>query len=252
MATVGDLVPPRERGRYQGLFGGVGIATVLGPLLGGFFVDNLSWRWIFYINLPIGLAALAVIATAFTSRQQKVRCAIDWPGAVVLGVALSAIVLFTSLGGTTLAWTSPQMIALLVGAIVLFAALPFVESRAEEPILPLELFRNRTFSVTSAFGFVVGFALFGSVTFLPLYLQVVKGYSPTRSGLLMTPMMVGVLTTSILSGNLITKLGRYRVSRSPAPRSRRSGSCCSHGSKPIRRRASPRGTCSCSGSASAS
>jgi EmrB/QacA subfamily drug resistance transporter len=212
MATVGDLVPPRERGRYQGLFGGVfGIATVIGPLLGGFFVDNLSWRWIFYINLPIGLVALVVIATAFTAQQERVRCALDWPGAVVLGSALSAIVLFTSLGGTTLAWTSRPMIGLLVGAIVLFAALPFVESRAKEPILPLELFRNRTFGVTSTVGFVVGFALFGSVTFLPLYLQVVKGYSPTRSGLLMTPMMVGVLTTSILSGNLITKLGRYRM-----------------------------------------
>jgi EmrB/QacA subfamily drug resistance transporter len=212
MATVGDLVPPRERGRYQGLFGGVfGIATVIGPLLGGFFVDNLSWRWIFYINLPIGAAALVVIATAFTGRQPAVQCRIDWLGGIVLGAGLSAIVLFTSLGGTTLAWTSGPMIGLLVAAFVLLAALPFVESRAEEPILPLELFRNRTFGVTSAVGFVVGFALFGSVTFLPLYLQVVKGYSPTRSGLLMTPMMVGVLATSILSGNLITRFGRYRV-----------------------------------------
>jgi EmrB/QacA subfamily drug resistance transporter len=212
MATVGDLVPPRQRGRYQGLFGGVfGIATVIGPLLGGFFVDNLSWRWIFYVNLPIGAAALVVIATAFTGRQQTQRCQIDWLGGVVLGAALSAIVLFTSLGGTTLAWSSKPMIGLLAGAVVLFAALPFVESRAEEPILPLELFRNRTFVGTNAVGFVVGFALFGSVTFLPIYLQVVKGYSPTRSGLLMTPMMLGVLTTSILSGNLITKFGRYRV-----------------------------------------
>jgi EmrB/QacA subfamily drug resistance transporter len=212
LATVGDIVPPRERGRYQGLFGGVfGIATVIGPLLGGFFVDNLSWRWIFYINLPIGAFALVVIATAFTGRQQTERCQIDWLGAIVLGAALSAIVLFASLGGTTLAWTSRPMIALFVAAVVLLAALPFVESRAEEPILPLELFRNRTFGVTSAVGFVVGFALFGSVTFLPLYLQVVKGYSPTTSGLLMTPMMVGVLATSIVSGNLITKFGRYRV-----------------------------------------
>jgi EmrB/QacA subfamily drug resistance transporter len=212
MATVGDLVPPRQRGRYQGLFGGVfGIATVLGPLLGGFFVDNLSWRWIFYINLPLGAIALAVIATAFTARQQTERCRIDWLGAVVLGAALSAIVLFTSLGGTTLGWTSRPMVGLLVAAVVLFAAFPFVESRAEDPLLPLELFRNRTFGVTSAVGFVVGFALFGSVTFLPLYLQVVKGYSPTKSGLLMTPMMLGVLTTSILSGSLITKFGRYRI-----------------------------------------
>jgi EmrB/QacA subfamily drug resistance transporter len=212
MATVGDIVPLRERGRYQGLFGGVfGIATVMGPLLGGFFVDNLSWRWIFYINLPTGIAALAVIGVALTGKQQTERCRIDWPGAIVLGGALSAIVLFTSLGGTTLAWTSRPMIAFLAAAVVLAAMFPFVESRAAEPILPLELFRNRIFSVTSAVGFVVGFGLFGSVTFLPLYLQVVKGYSPTRSGLLMTPMMVGVLATSVLSGNLITKFGRYRV-----------------------------------------
>jgi EmrB/QacA subfamily drug resistance transporter len=212
MATVGDIVPPRERGRYQGLFGGVfGVATVIGPLLGGFFVDNLSWRWIFYINLPIGAFALVVIATAFTGRQQTERCRIDWLGAVVLGAALSAIVLFASLGGTTLAWTSRPMIGLLAGAVGLLAALPLVESRAAEPILPLELFRNRTFAVTSAVGFVVGFALFGSVTFMPLYLQVVKGYSPTTSGLLMTPMMAGVLATSIASGNLITKFGRYRM-----------------------------------------
>jgi EmrB/QacA subfamily drug resistance transporter len=212
LATVGDLVSPRQRGRYQGLFGGVfGVATVLGPLLGGWFVDNLSWRWIFYVNLPLGIVALAVIATAFSPSRQVRRCSIDWLGAVVLGGALSAIVLFTSLGGTTLAWTSRPMLAMLAGAVVLSAAFPFVESRAEEPILPLALFQNRTFRVTSAIGFVVGFALFGSVTFLPLYLQVVKGYSPTKSGLLMTPMMVGVLTTSVLSGNLITKFGRYRV-----------------------------------------
>jgi EmrB/QacA subfamily drug resistance transporter len=212
MATVGDLVSPRERGRYQGLFGGVfGIATVIGPLLGGFFVDNLSWRWIFYINLPIGAAALVVIATAFTGQQQVEQRRIDWIGGIVLGSALSAIVLFTSLGGTSLPWTSPTMIALLAAGVVLLAALPFVESRAAEPLLPLELFRNRTFVVASAVGFVVGFALFGSVTFLPLYLQVVKGYSPTTSGLLLTPMMAGVLVTSVASGNLITRFGRYRV-----------------------------------------
>jgi EmrB/QacA subfamily drug resistance transporter len=212
LATVGDIVSARARGRYQGLFGGVfGIATVAGPLLGGFFVDNLSWRCIFYVNLPVGAFALGVIATAFTGRQQTVRCQIDWLGAVVLGAALSAIVLFASLGGTTFAWTSRPMIGLLAAAIVLLAAFPFVESRAAEPILPLELFRNRTFGVTSAVGFAVGFALFGSVTFMPLYLQVGKEYSATTSGLLMTPMMAGVLATSVASGNLIVKFGRYRA-----------------------------------------
>jgi EmrB/QacA subfamily drug resistance transporter len=212
LATVGDIVSPRERGRYQGLFGGVfGVSTVLGPLLGGFFVDNLTWRWIFYINLPIGALALFVIATAFTTPQVKVRCTVDWLGAAVLGAGLGAIVLYTSLGGTSYAWTATPMLALLAAGVGLLALFPFVESRASDPIVPLELFRNRIFTVSSSVNFVVGFALFGSVTFLPLYLQVVKGYSPTRSGLLMTPMMVGVLATSVASGNLITRFGRYRA-----------------------------------------
>jgi EmrB/QacA subfamily drug resistance transporter len=149
LAVVGDIVPPRDRGRYQGLFGGVfGVATVMGPLLGGFFVDGLSWRWIFYVNLPIGAAALAVIATAFHARQTTERHRADYLGAVVLAVSLSAIVLFTSLGGTTYAWSSTPMIALLVAGVVLLALFPLVEARAAEPILPLELFRNGTFSVT--------------------------------------------------------------------------------------------------------
>jgi EmrB/QacA subfamily drug resistance transporter len=211
IAVVGDIVPPRDRGRYQGLFGGVfGIATVIGPLLGGFFVDNLSWRWIFYVNLPIGAAALGVIATAFHKRQTTERHRVDYLGAVVLGGALSAIVLFTSLGGNTYAWGSTPMVAMIVVGVVLLALFPFVEARAREPILPLELFRNGIFSVTSAVGFVIGVALFGGVTFVPLYLQVVKGHTPTDSGLLMTPMMGGVLVSSIVSGNLISRFGRYR------------------------------------------
>ena len=212
LATVGDLVPPRQRGRYQGLFGAVfGVATVLGPLLGGFLVDNLSWRWIFYINLPLGLVALAVIAMGFPSTAARERHPIDYLGALVLGGAVSGIVLFTSLGGTTYAWSSPTLIGILAAALALLAAFPLVESRAADPLVPKELVRTRTFRVTSAVSFVVGFALFGAVTFLPLYLQVVKGHSPTGSGLLMTPMMAGVLVTSILSGNLITRLGRYRM-----------------------------------------
>ena len=211
MAAVGDLVPPRERGRYQGYFGGVfGIATVLGPLLGGFFVDNLSWQWIFYVNLPVGLVAFVVIATAFRAQQVTEHHRIDFLGAVVLGGALSAIVLYTSLGGTTYAWGSTPMLVLLAAGIVLLVLFPLVERHAAEPILPLELFRNRTFAVTSIIGLIVGFALFGSVTFMPLYLQVVKEHTATVSGLLMTPMMAGVLLTSIASGNLITRYGRYR------------------------------------------
>jgi EmrB/QacA subfamily drug resistance transporter len=211
MATVGDIIPPRDRGRYQGLFGAVfGVSTVIGPLLGGFFVDNLSWRWIFYINVPLGLIALAVIAIAFQPRTDHVQHRIDYLGAAVLTAGLSAIVLFTSLGGTSYAWSSPLILSLIVIAIAMIVLFPFVELHAAEPILPMSLFRNRTFVVTSAVGFIIGLALFGAVTYLPLYLQVVKGHSPTVSGLLITPMMAGLLVTSILSGNLISRFGHYR------------------------------------------
>jgi EmrB/QacA subfamily drug resistance transporter len=212
MAIVGDLVAPRDRGRYQGLFGAAfGVSTVAGPLLGGFFVDNLTWRWIFYVNLPIGILAVAVIGAVFQSREtSKRRHQIDYLGALVLTGALSAIVLYTSLGGTTYPWSSTPMLAMLVSGVALLALFPFVEAHAAEPILPLELFRNRTYATTSAIGFVVGVSLFGSVTFLPLYLQVVKGHTPTESGLLMTPMMAGLLATSIVSGYIISRTGRYR------------------------------------------
>ena len=211
LAVVGDLIPPRDRGRYQGWFGGVfGVSTVIGPLLGGFFVDSLSWRWIFYVNLPIGAAAFAVIAAAFHVRGEHVQHRIDYVGAALLAGALSGIVLFTSLGGTTIDWGSAASLALLTAGIVLTAAFVLWEARAPEPILPLTLFRNRVFTVSSAIGFVVGLGLFGAVTFLPLYLQVTKGLSPTSSGLHMTPMMAGVLVTSILSGNVISRWGRYR------------------------------------------
>ena len=211
-AVIADVIPPRERGKYQGYFGGVfGVSTVIGPLLGGFFVDNLSWRWIFYVNLPVGAIALAVIAFAFHTRVEKQRHAMDYLGAALLAGTLSSIVLFTSLGGTTWAWGSPQIILLIGLSIVLLPLFLLVESRASEAILPLSLFRNRTFSVTSAVGFIVGFALFGAITYLPLYLQVAKGSSPTRSGLQLTPLMAGVLVTSILSGQVISKVGRYRA-----------------------------------------
>jgi EmrB/QacA subfamily drug resistance transporter len=211
MAVVGDIIPPRDRGKYQGFFGAVfGVATVLGPLLGGFFVDNLSWNWIFYVNIPVGLAALAVIAVAFHPRTAHVEHAVDYLGAALLAGGLAGVVLFTSLGGTTWAWASPQEIAMLVIGIVLLGAFLLVERRAKEPILPLALFRNRTFSVTSSIGFIVGLSLFGAITFLPLYLQIVKGQPPTNSGLQLTPMMGGLLFTSILSGQLISRTGRYR------------------------------------------
>jgi EmrB/QacA subfamily drug resistance transporter len=210
-AVIGDVIPPRERGKYQGYFGAVfGFSTVVGPLLGGFFVDNLSWRWIFYVNLPVGAVALTVIAFAFHARVDKRRHAMDYLGAASLAGTLASVVLFTSLGGTTWAWSSPKIIGLIVLSIVLLPLFLLVESRAAEPILPLSLFRNRTFSVTSGVGFIVGFALFGAITYLPLYLQVAKGSSPTRSGLQLTPLMAGVLITSIVSGQVISRIGRYR------------------------------------------
>ena len=211
IAAIADVVSPRERGRYQGYFGGVfGVSTVIGPLLGGFFVDNLSWRWIFYVNIPIGLVALGVIASAFHAPVEHVRHAVDYLGAALLAGGLTGIVLYTSLGGTTYDWGAPQMIALVVAGALCLAAFVVVESRAKEPILPLELFRNRVFTVASVVGFIVGVALFGAVTYLPLYLQNVKGHSATEAGLLMTPMMAGVLITSIASGQLISRKGRYR------------------------------------------
>jgi MFS family permease len=184
---------------------------VVGPLLGGFFVDNLTWRWIFYVNVPIGAIALAVIASAFHARPERREHQIDYLGAVLLAAALSAVILFTSLGGTTYGWTSPEIVALIVASVALLPLFVWVETRAPEAILPVSLFRNHTFSVTSIIGFIVGFALFGAVTYLPLYLQVTKGSSPTRSGLELTPLMAGVLITSITSGQLISRRGRYRV-----------------------------------------
>ncbi len=211
LAVIADVVPARNRGKYQGLFGAVfGLATIVGPLLGGFFVDNLSWHWIFFINIPLALIALGVIAVAFTAPKDRTRRQIDYLGAFLLAAALTAIVLFTSLGGNTYDWDSPEILIMIAVGVVGTLAFLWAETKAAEPILPLSLFRNSVFAMTSAIGFIVGLALFGAVTFLPLYLQVVKGISPTASGLQLVPMMVGLLATSIGSGILISKLGRYK------------------------------------------
>ncbi|CAG9260613.1 Permeases of the major facilitator superfamily [Burkholderia diffusa] len=211
MAAIGDLVPPDRRARYQGMFGGVyGLATIVGPLLGGFLVEHLSWRWIFTINLPLGFVALAVIGIAFRPHTAHVKHRIDYMGAAFLATALTCVILFTSEGGSLLPWSSPQLWMTLVLGIVAVGGFIYEERLAAEPIMPLELFRQRTFVLMSLIGFVVGIALFGSVTFIPLYLQVVKGSTPSQAGMQLLPMMGGMLAMSVASGRLISRLGTYR------------------------------------------
>ncbi|MEV7778973.1 MFS transporter [Kitasatospora sp. NPDC088351] len=211
-AIVGDLVSPRDRGKYQGLFGAVfGVTSVLGPLLGGVFVDNLSWRWVFYINLPVGAVALVVIASVLHGQEVKRKHRIDYLGTVLIASVATCLVLMTSLGGTTWPWRSWQIIGLGVLGVVLLVAFVAVERAAAEPVLPLRLFRSRTFSLVAVISFVVGFAMFGALTYLPTFLQVVMQVSPTFSGIHMLPMVLGMLVTSIGAGQIVARTGRYRV-----------------------------------------
>ena len=212
MAVIADVVAPRDRGRYQGVIGAVfGVSSVLGPLLGGFLVDNLSWRWVFYVNLPIGAVALFVIAIALKSKSPEVRPRIDYAGTALLAAASTCLVLITSLGGTTWGWNSAAVWGCGIGAVLLLLAFVLVEQRAPEPVLPLRLFRNPVFSMCSAIGFVVGLCMFGALSFIPLFMQVVNGNSPTESGLRLLPMMGGLLVSSIGTGQLISRYGRYKV-----------------------------------------
>jgi EmrB/QacA subfamily drug resistance transporter len=210
-AAIGDVVSPRERGRYMGLFGAVfGVASIAGPLIGGFFTSHASWRWIFYINLPLGALALAVLAVALPGASERKPHRVDYLGTALLGTSLSSLVLLTTLGGTTYAWDSATIAGLGLLSVLALAAFVRVEHRAREPVLPPALFRNPVFRITSAVGFVVGFALFGALTYLPLFQQVVRGLSPTASGLQLVPLMAGLLTASIASGQLISRTGRYK------------------------------------------
>ncbi|MFJ9115959.1 DHA2 family efflux MFS transporter permease subunit [Streptomyces sp. NPDC102394] len=212
MAIVGDVVPPRERGRYQGLFGAVfGATSVLGPLLGGLFTEHLSWRWVFYVNLPVGVIALAVIAAVLRIPRKQTRHVIDYLGTFLIAAVATCLVLVASLGGTTWGWGSAQIVGLAVLGVVLAVAFVAVERRAAEPVLPLKLFRIRTFTLSAVISFIVGFAMFGAMTYLPTFLQVVQGVTPTMSGVHMLPMVFGLLLSSTGSGQIVSRTGRWKV-----------------------------------------
>jgi EmrB/QacA subfamily drug resistance transporter len=211
MTIVGEVLSPRERGRYQGYIGSVfALSSIAGPLLGGFFVDHLGWRWVFYINLPIGLVALVVTGIVLDIPSYRKEHRLDYRGAAALVAGVSCALLVTVWGGSEYAWSSPTILGLSAAALVLLGLFVLQERRAAEPILPLRMFRNRVFTLTSGIGFIVGLGMFGAIVFLPLFLQVVTGVSATNSGLLLVPMMIGVLTGSIGSGRRITTTGRYK------------------------------------------
>ncbi len=211
-AIMGDVVSARQRGKYMGYFGAVfGITNVAGPLLGGFFTEHLSWRWIFYINLPLGIVALFVVGAVLHLPVKRIPHKIDWAGTAFLSIGVTCIILLTTWAGSEYAWGSPVIICTGLVALVTLGIFCLIETRASEPIVPLWLFKNRTFSVTSGVGFITGFAMLGVIIYLPLYLQIVHGASPTLSGLELLPMIAGMLVTSILSGRMVTRTGRYKV-----------------------------------------
>lgn len=212
LVVIADLVPPRQRGRYAGLFGAVfGLASILGPLLGGYFTEHLTWRWIFYINIPLGIAAFGVLAAVLHLPARRERKPIDWTGAILLVVGVVMTLLALVWADHPFSWHSPQILGLFVGGLVILAVFVVHELRAPEPLVNMNLFRNPVFRVSSAVGFIVGFTMLGSIIFLSVYLQLVGGASPMQAGLQLLPFMVGILLTSVVSGRLITRTGRYKV-----------------------------------------
>ncbi|PZT72508.1 MULTISPECIES: MDR family MFS transporter [unclassified Streptomyces] len=213
MAIIGDLVPPRERGKYQGMMAGVmAIAMIGGPLVGGTLTDHLGWRWSFYINLPLGAVALVMITTVLhlPARERTTR-KVDYLGAALLTVGITAIVLVTTWGGSEYDWDSAVIMELIAIGVAALAGFLFVETRADEPIIPLHIFRNRNFTLMSVIGFMTGFVMFGAVLFLPLYQQSVQGASATNSGLLLLPMLLAMMLVSLVAGRVTTSTGRYKV-----------------------------------------
>jgi EmrB/QacA subfamily drug resistance transporter len=211
-ATIGDLVSPRERGQYMGfMMAAMMVAMVAGPLAGGYITDSLSWRWIFYINMPVGGAALLYLTATLHLPHRKIEHKIDYLGAGVLAVAVTSIVLLTTWGGTQYAWGSAPIIGLGVLAAVALAVFLLVETRAAEAVLPLHVFRNRNFSLASGMSFLAGMAMLGALTFLPLYQQTVQHLSAVGSGLMLLPMMVGATLTSLAGGQIMTRTGRYKA-----------------------------------------
>jgi EmrB/QacA subfamily drug resistance transporter len=212
MAIIGDIVSPRERGRYQGIFGAVfAFASIAGPLVGGVIVEHFSWRWVFYINIPIGIVALAVTSSVLRLPFRRQEHRIDYLGSFLLVAGVSALLLVTVWGGSQYPWSSAVILGLVAGGVVLLVAFGFWETRAPEPLLPPRLFRNDIFSVSSGMSFLMAMSMFGAIVYLPFYFQIVRGATPTMSGLMLLPLMAGILTMSITSGRLVSRTGKYRI-----------------------------------------
>ncbi|MET9295376.1 MDR family MFS transporter [Streptomyces sp. NPDC003077] len=212
MAIIGDLIPPRERGKYQGMMAGVmAVAMIGGPLVGGTITDHLGWRWSFYINLPLGAVALFMITAVLHLPKKRSQARIDYVGAILLTVGITALVLITTWGGTEYDWLSGQIIGLGAVGVAAIAGFVLVERKVAEPVLPLHIFGNRNFSLITVIGFLVGFVMFGSMTFLPLFQQIVQGASATNSGLLLLPLLLGMMAVSLVAGRITTSTGKYKA-----------------------------------------